>query len=47
MIMYSPNGKSTIDVHPTQIDNMKRKGWTAEPPKPVTSATTSKSSKEK
>lgn len=40
MIMYSPNGKSMVDVHPTQVDNMKRKGWTAEQPTPVKKSAT-------
>ncbi len=29
--MYSPDGKATIGVHRTKVDEMSEKGWTKEP----------------
>lgn len=35
MKMYHKDSKGSIDVHPSQIENMKRVGWTTEKtPKP-------------
>ena len=36
MKMYHPNGHSVVECHPTQVENMKRSGWTTEKPKPKT-----------
>ena len=33
MLMYHPNANEPISVHPSQIDNMKARGWAEEMPK--------------
>ena len=30
MIMISPNGKSSVDAHPTKVEYYKEKGWKEE-----------------
>jgi hypothetical protein len=32
MIMYHPESGSEINVHPTRVDEMTRKGWVTEMP---------------
>ena len=34
MIMYLP-GTDSIQVHPTKVEEMERKGWSKTPPKSV------------
>lgn len=36
MIMWHEDATVPIDVHPTRIEEMKRKGWTEEEPKKAT-----------
>jgi hypothetical protein len=33
MLMYHPKAEQPISVHPSQIENMKVRGWAEEPPK--------------
>lgn len=32
MYLYSPDGTTRVDCHPSQIENMRRQGWTDKPP---------------
>jgi len=32
MIMYHPESKYPIDVHPNRVEEMQRKGWTFDEP---------------
>jgi len=34
-ILYSPNGKTSIDAHIDQVEFLKSKGWTEEKSKSV------------
>lgn len=33
MLMYHPKATEPVDVHPSQVENMKAQGWTEEAPK--------------
>jgi len=36
MKMYHKDSKGSVDVHPSQIENMRSKGWTEKPqPEPI------------
>ncbi len=34
MLMYHKNSKEPVDVHPSQIENAKARGWTEKPTSP-------------
>ena len=34
MLMYHKDSKEPVDVHPSQVENMQRNGWTEVKPKP-------------
>lgn len=43
MLMYHPKSNEPVDVHPSQIDNMKAQGWgEKQPTKPTTKQEESK-----
>ena len=33
MLMFHKDAKQPVDVHPSQIENMRAKGWTDQAPK--------------
>ena len=36
MLMYHKNSKQPVDVHPSQVETMKNRGWTVKPAKSST-----------
>ena len=36
MLMKHPTGSEPVDVHPSQVENMKRRGYVEVPAKPKT-----------